>query len=71
LIQDPRREVGRGVDVLLPDAKLHEQTLSFLERAGVESSFDLGVERMIERAQRVSQSSERRAAASRRSKRRR
>jgi hypothetical protein len=36
------------VNVLLPDAKLGQQTLSFLERARVEACFDLGVQGMVE-----------------------
>jgi hypothetical protein len=38
------------VHVLLPDAKLREQALGFLERAGVEPGLDLGVEWVVERA---------------------
>jgi hypothetical protein len=38
------------VDVLLPDAELGQQALGFFERAGIEASFDLGVERVVERA---------------------
>lgn len=37
--------------VLLPDPELCQQALSLLERSGVESGLDLGVEGMEERAQ--------------------
>jgi hypothetical protein len=36
------------VHVLAPHAELCEQALRFLERAGVEPRFDLGVEGMVE-----------------------
>ena len=43
------------MDVLLPDAELREQALGFFERAGVEAGFDLGVERVVERARLASE----------------
>jgi hypothetical protein len=36
--------------VLLPDAELGEQALGFLERAGIQPGFDLGMQRMVERS---------------------
>jgi len=33
--------------VLVPDAKLSQQALGFLERAGVEPCLDLGMQRVV------------------------
>jgi hypothetical protein len=52
--------------VLAPHAKLGQQALGFLERAGVEPRFYLGVQRVNERG-RLAQITESRALSSRRS----